>query len=310
MIHKSPEDPRSFKVWGLIAFCLAALLATLALPAALAQDASSLRASHAALLETLANSPFKKPLVMDSTIARGEIRSDIHAIFEQPFSVLGHALGGMDHWCDIMILHLNVKNCTVIEQTGKKAIRVAVGRKHDQPLSDAYVVEFNFRSVQNDPNYLVIQLNATNGPFSTHDYHIDVEAVALDERRSFIHMSYSYQYGTAARIAMEAFLATLGRNKVGFSVVDQNRDGTSKYVGGSRGLIERNTMRYYLAIEAFLTAFNLPAKEQPERRLREWFNATERYPRQLHELSSDEYLTMKRAELARQALTSANPETR
>lgn len=47
-------------------------------------------------------------------------------------------------------------------------------------------------------------------------------------------------------------------------------------------MIERNTMRYYLAIEAYLGAYTLPAAEQPERRLRDWFAAVERYPRQLH----------------------------
>jgi hypothetical protein len=41
---------------------------------------------------------------------------------------------------------------------------------------------------------------------------------------------------------------------------------------------------------------------QLERRLQSWFTATERYPRQLHEINRDEYLVMKRAEHSRQQI--------
>jgi hypothetical protein len=37
-----------------------------------------------------------------------------------------------------------------------------------------------------------------------------------------------------------------------------------------------------------------------EKRLRDWFAAAERYPRQLHEMEQDEYLDMKRKEHLRQ----------
>jgi hypothetical protein len=43
-----------------------------------------------------------------------------------------------------------------------------------------------------------------------------------------------------------------------------------------------------------------PPAQQLEQRLQSWFNATERYPRQLHEVDKAEYLTMKRKEYARQ----------
>ena len=68
-------------------------------------------------------------------------------------------------------------------------------------------------------------------------------------------------------------------------------------VRGVRGGVERNTMRYYLAIVSYLDSLALPAGERVERRLRDWFAATERFPLQLHELERDEYLAMKRREL-------------
>ena len=58
-------------------------------------------------------------------------------------------------------------------------------------------------------------------------------------------------------------------------------------------------MRYYLAIEAFLGAESAPPQERLEKRLRAWFAAIERYPRQLHEMERGEYLVMKRREYLR-----------
>ena len=67
-----------------------------------------------------------------------------------------------------------------------------------------------------------------------------------------------------------------------------------------RGAVERNTMRYYLAIEAFLGALSAPPGARVEKSMRDWFAATEAYPRQLHEVEQNEYLAMKRNEYSRQ----------
>jgi hypothetical protein len=67
-----------------------------------------------------------------------------------------------------------------------------------------------------------------------------------------------------------------------------------------RGVVERNTMRYYLAVEAYLGAVALPADARVEKSLRDWYAAAERYPRQLHEMEQVDYLAMKRKEFAEQ----------
>jgi hypothetical protein len=71
-----------------------------------------------------------------------------------------------------------------------------------------------------------------------------------------------------------------------------------------RGVVERNTMRYYLAIEAYLGALSAPAREQLEKRLNDWHAGVERYPMQLHELERGEYFDMKRKEVKRQQASS------
>lgn len=57
-------------------------------------------------------------------------------------------------------------------------------------------------------------------------------------------------------------------------------------------------MRYYLAIAVYLDSLQLPESERASRRLQAWFDATERYPAQLHEVERDDYLAMKRDEIA------------
>jgi hypothetical protein len=52
----------------------------------------------------------------------------------------------------------------------------------------------------------------------------------------------------------EAYLTTRGRDKVGFTVVGKAEDDGPEYIGGLRGAVERNAMRLYLAIDAYLDA--------------------------------------------------------
>ena len=274
-------------------------------PGAHAQDATTLRARQTLLRDQLTNNQFQRPLVLESTQTDGTLKSDVYAVAPHPYSVVGQALQGMDHWCDILMLHLNVKSCRARGSGDDSILSVAIVLKFDQPLADAYRVDFAYRVAASNPDYLAVILAANAGPLGTTDYRILLEAIPLEAKTSFLHMSYSYAYGIVAGVAMSGYLATIGRDKVGFTIVERNPDGTPVYVGGERGVIERNTMRYYLAIEAYLGAYTLPAAEQPEKRLRDWFAAVERHPRQLHEMERDEYVSMKHRELARQEIESA-----
>lgn len=145
-------------------------------------------------------------------------------------------------------------------------------------------------------------LSADTGPLSTHDYRIMLEAVPVENGTTFLRLSYSYGFGLTGKLAMLAYLGTAGRNKVGFSISGTGTDGQPTYIDGMRGQQERNTMRYYLAIESFLGAPPTPDGKQFEKRINDWFNASERYPRQLHELDLAEYLGMKRKEYRRQQM--------
>jgi hypothetical protein len=282
------------------------LLALLLAAQAHAQDPESLKARHAALAEQLSDNPFQRPLHLESRQTEDTLQGDIYAVIEQPYAVVGTALQGSRHWCDILILHLNVKSCRASSGPADEVLRLHIGRKFEQALADAYPFEFAYRVATATPEFLRVLLEAKDGPLGTSRYRIKLEVVALDERRSFLHLSYSYAYGMAARVATQGYLTTLGRNKVGFSIVARNAEGQPVYIGGMRGVIERNTMRYYLAIEAYLSTLTEPPATRQEKRLNLWHSAVEQYPAQLHELERDQYLAIKRKEIRRQQADAAS----
>ena len=265
-----------------------------------ANSAASLRAKYDGLQNQLSHNQFQRPLYLDSSDTSDSVTGDIYARINYPFETVRAALINPGDWCDILILHLNTKYCRASSGSQGFVLNVSIGKKYDEPLEKAYRVDFAYRVAAQTANYMQVRLNADVGPFSTRDYRIVLEAVPVETGRTFIHFSYSYTYGAAGRLALQVYLATIGRSKVGFAVVGTGSDGQPLHIGGIRGLVERNTMRYYLAIEAFLGAVSAPPPERLEKRLREWFAACERYPRQLHEMEQGEYLDMKRKEYLRQ----------
>jgi hypothetical protein len=262
--------------------------------------ADQLRAKHAELGNKLSHNQFRKPLYLDSSESPDGVKGNVYALIEYPFATAAAALNSPDDWCEILILHINTKYCRASMGDRGSILNVSIGNKHHQPLNLANRLEFAYRVAAQTPNYLQVTLNADQGPLGTRDYRIVFEAVAVDSGRTFIHVSYAYGFGAVGRLAMQAYLGTLGRSKVGFTVAGTQADGRPLHIGGMRGVVERNTMRYYLAIEAYLGALSTPAQARLEKRLRDWFAAAERYPRQLHEMERDEYLDMKRKEYLRQ----------
>lgn len=262
--------------------------------------AGALRDKYAVLGQQLQQNQFKQPLVLASVETPDQLKGDIYARMDHPFEAVRAGLSKPEHWCEVLLLHLNVKYCHPVEGLAGSALRVNIGKKTPQMLAQVPRIEFNFTVVTATSDYLDVLLDASSGPLGTSDYRIELEALDLAQGQTFLHFTYSYSVNFTSRLAMRTYLATLGRNKVGFTVTGKQADGQPIYIGGVRGLLERNTMRYYLAINAYLEASSAEPALQLEQRLQRWFAAVERYPRQLHELDRDAYLEMKRAEHARQ----------
>lgn len=292
------------KALGAAALLFALALACLGLSIAHADDtnansAAALRAKYGVLKDHLSRNQFQRPLYIDSSETPGGVAGDIYALINYPFAKVVAALNGPGHWCDILMLHLNTKYCRAVNESHGSVLQVNIGPKHYQPLSEVYQVDLAYRVAAKTKIYLKVTLTADEGPLSTRDYRVILEAVPVDDGRTFIHFTYSYVYGFVGRLAMQAYLGTIGSGKVGFTVLGKQPDGRPRHIGGMRGLVERNAMRYYLAIEAFLGAMSAQPHLRREKSMHDWFAAIERYPRQLHDLELNEYLDMKRKEYSR-----------
>ncbi len=290
-----PIRPR----WGR-ALALTLALA-LPLPGAAGQEAveaPALRQRHAQLSQALQVNPYQRPLHIDSTQPGDRLRGEIHAVVAYPFAQVRDALSVPAHWCDILILPFNTKHCRVAGSAGSPQLLLRIGRKYDQPVEKAFKLAFAFRPQAASAAYFETRLEAQDGPVGTRDYRIVVAAVPLDDGRTFLRMDYAYGFGMAGRLAMRAYLATAGAQKVGFTT---GRDASGRTVptGGLRGVIERNAMRYYLAIDTYLGSLAVPPAQQADWRIDAWFDATEAYPRQLHEMDKATYVALKRGEIAR-----------
>jgi hypothetical protein len=268
-----------------------------------AQDAQALRAKHESLKPALADNAFKRPVVLQADNAKAAApQGDVYAVIEHPYAVVKAALQRPGSWCDVLVLQHNIKRCL----PSGNSLQVAIGRKHDQPIADTFQVDFRYALRAATDQHLSVQLAADQGPLGTSNYRLSFQAVPIDARHTFVHMAYAYEAGVAARMATDAYLATSGRAKVGFS-----KTSNGNHVGGVQGVAERNTMRYYLAIEAYLDSLSAPEGERAEKRLRDWFAATERHPQQLREMGQAEYMAMKRREILQaRSVAASNKENK
>lgn len=275
-----------------VRFCLAFALAACALGAL--ADAGELRSKYTQLQGELRRNPYQRPIYIESSDAGDTLKGDIYAVLDHPYATLARALQNPNDWCAIMVLPFNTKDCRPEKTADGTRLAMRIGRKPDQPVSEAYRIDFDLHPGAATPDYFESQLTAKEGPIGTRDYRIALQAIPLDARRTFIHLSYSYGYGGVGRFAMQAYLATAGASKVGFSVAGRDANGAPVYIGGVRGAVERNVMRYYLAIDAHLASLAAPPEHQLDKRIETWFDSTEHYARQLHEMDRSQYIALKK----------------
>jgi hypothetical protein len=260
-------------------------------------SAQALRATHQRLSDKLDKSSFGRPVQLDSMETADGLQGDVYAVVEHPLAEISTALKGSAHWCEVLTLHINNRRCsTASGPQGREMLTLYVVRRYDKPIDQAFELPFVYRVASATPEHLMVELSAESGPLGTSNYRVTLEAVALDERKSFLHFSYSYDHNTMVRLGTMAYLATFGSDKVGFTVLGKTPEGQPDYIRGLRGLVERNAMRYFLTLDAYLSA---PGPEQADRRQRRWFAAAEQYPRQLHEVDLDTYLALKREDRQR-----------
>ena len=263
--------------------------------------AAALRARYAGLSQQLEESAIQRGLHVESNESAATPRGDAYAVIQYPFATVAAAFAKPENWCESMILHLNVQYCRANTSDGHPQLSAAVGKNTNQPLDDTHHINFTYRVTASTADFLGVELVAKDGPMGTSDYRIALELIALPDQRAFMHIQYSYTQGVLARYASSVYFSTTARDKVGFTWVHGEGDAP-QLVRGTRGALERNTMRYYLAFDAYLRSLSSPAPQRFEQSLEIWFADTERFARQLREVEHDDYIAMKRDQYQRQQI--------
>jgi hypothetical protein len=257
-------------------------------------DPRALHALYAASAERLRDSPFGRPLWIASAEVDGRLEGEIRAVVEHRFTEV-EALAGPAPWCELLTLLPNIRQCR--GAADDRQLTLWFARRFDEPPADTRPVRFDMRTRAVPGAHLEVLLQAPKGPLGTSDYRVELGAVPVDKQRVFLRMRYGYAYGLSARLAAEGYLATRGRDKVGFTVVASDGAGAPQYIRGPRGAVERNAMRVYLAIDAYLDALRESVARRRDRSLRTWLDAIGRYPRQLAEDDRSAYFEAKRERL-------------
>jgi hypothetical protein len=279
------------KTWyRAILACAATLGLALAAHAA-SPEASALYARYTRLQPQMASSPFARPIVVDSAETGGRMQGEIHGELAHAFAPLAQRLTQPAAWCDVIVLHYNVKGCAAEGDF----VTVYSGRKFYEPLARAYPLRYRFRVAVVHADYVRVELTADSGPLGTRDYELVLEATPIGER-TFVSLRYAFRPSTGSRLATASYLATAGSGKAGFTVVGHRADGSPEWIGGVRGIVERNAMRNFLALDAWLETCDAPAADRALRRLLRMAALTSQYPAQLVEMPADEYVAIKQRE--------------
>lgn len=296
------------------------LLFLLVLPAyfmSVAMDAyagkQDLLAIYTQLKPVLEKNAYGIPVYINSKDENNTMTGVIYGVLHHPFEAVSRAVRSAVNWCEIAPQHLNIKACTYQAIKGYCQLTFYSGRKFYERADDVDQLAYRFDINEQSKDFIHISLSADEGPAGTSHYRLDVKAIELDKTSSFIYFSYSYQYNFITSMGMGTYLATLGRGKVGFSITGKDKKGNPVYVDGVRGIIERNSVRYYLAIQSYLDTLHIKPEDRFTARITKWFDLTEQHHLQLHEMDKKEYLEYKQLEhqdqLRLQQLASQNAMT-
>jgi hypothetical protein len=292
-----------------IFFGLSLLISSFA--AALPSDPSS-QAADALIAEYqkyeagLAKSPLILPIHLESMVDSSSAVGSIYGIIAHPFEIIKKELLVPSSWCDIVLLHTNIRACTYSNIDRKWLLTLYNVTVFYQPLSEADRLVFSYRVISSTAAYIEIVMTAVNGPFHTHDHSFRLRAAPLNGNRTFMHVSYSYQYNSVAYLAMKSYFALIASGRAGFTLTGRDEKNNPVYVSGVKGAIERNVMRYYLAFMAYFDSLSSPEEHRYEKRINAWYDLSARYKRQFPEIRKEEYLEYKRADLKTQLLLQAN----
>jgi hypothetical protein len=233
------------------------------------------------------------PLYIESHEGNDFLEVKVYGLLDHSFEKVERALKLPATWCEIVPLHSSVGLCIHGKNDDVSILTFYGGKKAKRP-EDAYQMQYRYEKVVHRQEYFAASLSADEGPLNTKDHRIDIEATPLNQGKTLIRFTCSYRYGRLVQVAMKSYFATVGRSRIGFSSAGADRRGNPLYVGGMKGAIERNAMRSYLAVLAYLDTLDISGDHWLDQRLNRWYDLTEKYREQLYEAERNEYIERKK----------------
>ena len=271
-----------------------------------AYAAETSHAGRRALLEKFQRLEKKAPsslhgisAYLDSFVEKKISGVDIYGVINYPFEFVEKEFMEHANWCNIVILHPNIKACTYLGTDKNRHLILFNADKSEQTLADASPIEFRW-GITRQQGYVDILMRASEGPHSTSDHLFELEAAPRDEHRTVVHLRYSYGYGVLTSIFMKSYFAIFGGGKVGFSVTGTDSHDNPVYSSGLRGVNERNVARYYLAIIAYMETHHLQAEQRFEKSVSRWHDLASQYKRQLTPGEKKDYVARKKLDFKNQ----------
>ena len=281
---------------GPLSIFLVILLAGLPFTAWGGEDnAAQLRNQYRELRDHAQSGPFGLPLSVQSEDRDDQVSAEVYGIIEHPVETVKAALSSPASWCEFAPLHLNVKACTFQTQSHETFLTLYLGQKYYQTPERASSQVYQFAVHALEPDFMSVGLSAPKGLFGTTAHRFELEAAGVDGR-TVVALRSSYVPSVVTKVMTAIYLATVGRNRVGFSREETGPATSPRYVKGFKGLVERSAMRYYLAFEAFLDYESLPIAQRFEASINAVYDLMDHYPTQLHDMEKAEYLDAKRRE--------------
>jgi hypothetical protein len=239
--------------------------------------------------------PFGLPLQVHSEERPNLVSAEIRGIVDHPFETLGATFVQPAPWCDFLFLNPNIKACTFQGHAQEILLTLYIGTRNYRSPEAARQQPYRFLVRARQSQYAAISLSASEGLLGTKAHLFEFEAASV-AGKTVVALRSSYEPSALSRLVTAIYLATLGRDKIGFSRQQSGNGAEAGYVRGVQGMIERGVMRYYLALKAFLDTQQLPASRQFEARLNTLYDLMEMYPAQLRQMEKAEYLDIKRRE--------------
>jgi len=239
------------------------------------------------LQEAARRGPFGLPLQVRSEERETLVSAEIHGIVDRPFRAVAATFTEPDGWCDFLVLNPNIKTCTFRREAQETLLTLYIGSKSYRAPESATVQVYRFLVRARQPEYAAISLTAPQGLLGTTAHRFEFEAGSV-AGKTVVGLSSSFEPSMLSKLLTGIYLSTLGRDKIGFSREATEAGVPGGYVRGVKGMIERNAMRYYLALKAFLDAARLA------------YDLMDLYPAQLRQMDKAEYLDIKLREYQNQ----------